>query len=272
MFNLKVFFLIVSYFSWSSGSGIPSATAPIDVKLVREPISVQTQPPVLDLEARDRAGGLCGYYNGDAASAYICSSGYSCVQDHDNNAVGCVPTDTNKGLLGVVYTTCLNYDVYTEYSVGSRTGCCINPYLPYCAWNTYTGSEIEGYTIIQCGRTFNPPPLHLAWEASTSGASPTTMFVGIPTTGSEAAANQSTNTGTTSPTPTPTDSSKGLSTSDKIALGTALGVGLPATIAGIIGAWYGYKALANKRQGNVNGYSSVANVPGDDYEISKLVR
>ncbi|KAI0835145.1 hypothetical protein F5Y06DRAFT_139686 [Hypoxylon sp. FL0890] len=263
MLDIRILLLIVLHSGQSYGSAIPSATAPIVVKSADEPTSVQTPPPVLNLEARNRAGGLCGYYNGDAASAYICSSGYSCVQDHDNNAVGCVQTNTNKGLLGVVYTTCLNYNVYTKYSVGPRTGCCMNSYLPYCAWDIYTGSEIEGYTIIQCGQTYDPPPRHLAWDATTLGQSPTTLYVGIPITEASTPANESTNQPTVSPTPTPTptDSPKGLSTSDKITLGTALGLGIPATIAGILGAWYGYKAWMNKKRGDGDGYSSVANSP-----------
>ncbi|KAI1135639.1 hypothetical protein F5Y05DRAFT_166985 [Hypoxylon sp. FL0543] len=174
--------------------------------------------------------------------------------------------------MGVVYTTCLNYNVYSEYSVGPRTGCCMDPYLPYCAWNTYTGSEIEGFTIIQCGETYYPSPLHLAWDASTSGQSPTTMYVGLPTTGASTPASESTDKPTTpiTPTPTPTDSPGGLSTSDKITLGTTLGLGLPATIAGIIGAWYGYKAWVNKkREDSGGGYASVANTLGDESMFSK---
>ncbi|KAI1414481.1 hypothetical protein F5Y13DRAFT_158636 [Hypoxylon sp. FL1857] len=274
MRNVRVLLPIVLHFGRSSGSAIPPATVPNVANPAGEPTSTETPPPILNLEERDRAGGLCGYYDGDAASAYICSSGYSCVQDHDNNAVGCVKTGSNKGLLGVVYTTCLNYDVYTDYSVGPRTGCCLNENLPYCAWNTYTGSDIEGYTIIQCGQIYNPPGLQLAWDASTSGASPTTIYVGIPipTTGTNSHSTESTNTPTvspTTPTPTPTESPKGLSTSDKITLGTALGLGIPATIAGIIGAWYGYKALVTKKQGGGGDYASVADNPRDDFELFK---
>ncbi|KAI1092524.1 hypothetical protein F5B19DRAFT_204359 [Rostrohypoxylon terebratum] len=205
--------------------------------------SVQTPPPVLNLEARDRAGGLCGYFGGDAASPYLCYSGYSCLQDHDNNAIGCVETNTKKEAIGVVYTTCLNYNVYQKYSVGSRTGCCTDPDYPGCVVNTYTGTEAEGYTLIACTKSYFQPGRLIAWDASTSGtAGPTTLFIGIQTAASN-------NTPTTS-SPSPTGSSinsNGLSTSDKITLGTALGVGLPATIAAIIGTWYGYKSWKNKK-------------------------
>ncbi|KAI1444875.1 hypothetical protein F5Y02DRAFT_388675, partial [Annulohypoxylon stygium] len=248
MFSIRTPLFLLPYFLGRSSSAIiASTTAPIISSATGEiPVSVETPPPVLNLEARDRSGGLCGYYRGDAASPYICYSGYSCVQDHDNNAVGCVETNTNKELLGVVYTTCLNYNVYQKYSVGPRTGCCTDSNYPACVVNTYTGSEAEGYTIIACTQTYFQPGRLIAWDASTSGtASPTTIFIGIQT-----ATNNSTNTSPTTSSPSSTGSSivsNGLSTSDKITLGTALGIGLPATIAAIIGTWYGYKTWKNRK-------------------------
>ncbi|KAI2466540.1 hypothetical protein F4781DRAFT_351194 [Annulohypoxylon bovei var. microspora] len=247
MLGIRVPFLIVPYFlSRCSGAIIASTAAPTIPSSANErPASVETPPPVLNLEARDRAGGLCGYYRGDAASPYICWSGYSCVQDHDNNAIGCVQTNTKKQLLGVVYTTCLNYDVYQDYSVGSRTGCCTNSDYPACVWNTYTGSEAEGYTLIQCTQSYYQSGKLFAWDASTSGtAGPTTMYIGIQT----ASAGNSTNTAPAASSSAPSDSSKGLSTSDKITLGTALGLGLPATIAGIVGTWYAYRSWKKSKE------------------------
>ncbi|KAI0883150.1 uncharacterized protein GGS22DRAFT_167991 [Annulohypoxylon maeteangense] len=246
MFCITAPFFILPYLlGRSSGAIIISTAAPTTSLSTDEiPTSIQTPPPVIDLEARDRAGGLCGYYRGDAASPYICYSGYSCVQDHDNNAIGCVQTNTKKELLGVVYTTCLNYNVYQQYSVGPRTGCCTNSKYPACVWNTYTGADAEGYTLIQCTQTYFQPGRLLAWDASTSGtAGPTTMFIGIQT----AINNNSTNTSPTTSAPSPSSSSSGLSTSDKITLGTALGLGLPATIAGVIGTWYAYKSWKSKK-------------------------
>ncbi|KAI1455234.1 hypothetical protein F4805DRAFT_436691 [Annulohypoxylon moriforme] len=246
MFYTKAPFIILPYiFTLSFAAIIAPTAAPTVLSSTDEiPVSVQTPPAVLNLEARDRAGGLCGYYRGDAASPYLCYSGYSCVQDHDNNAIGCVETNTNKELQGVVYTTCLNYNVYQKYSVGPRTGCCTDPDYPACVWDTYTGAEAEGYTLIQCTQTYFQSGRLLAWDASTSGtAGPTTMFIGIQT----ATNNNSTISPTTS-SPSPSSSPSGLSTSDKITLGTALGLGLPATIAGIIGTWYAYKSWKNKKR------------------------
>ncbi|KAI0893354.1 hypothetical protein F4806DRAFT_476696 [Annulohypoxylon nitens] len=241
------FFLLPFLFCRSSGAIIAFTAAPtISSSADQIATSVETPPPVLNLEARDRAGGLCGYFGGDAASPYLCYSGYSCLQDHDNNAIGCVQTNTKKEAIGVVYTTCLNYNVYQKYSVGPRTGCCTDPDYPACVWNTYTGTEAEGYTLIACTQSYFQPGRLLAWDASTSGtAGPTTMFIGIQTATSN-------NTSPTTSSPSPTGSSinsNGLSTSDKITLGTALGIGLPATIAAIIGTWYGYKTWKNKKSG-----------------------
>ncbi|KAI1103287.1 hypothetical protein F4804DRAFT_333486 [Jackrogersella minutella] len=264
-------FVIASIFLGRSSAGavLASATASVIAQhAVKQPVSIETPPPVLALEARDRAGGLCGYYNGDAASPYICSSGYSCVQDRDNAAVGCVSTNTKKSLLGVVYTTCLNYNVYTKYSVGPRTGCCVDPDLPACVRNTYTGTEAEGYTIIECAPTYNAPGVLLAWEASTSGASGTTLIIGIPTATSNATTTPaSSSTPSSSPNPP-----SGLSTSDKITLGTALGLGIPATIAGIIGTWYAYrswKASKEEEEGDMVGLISRSHTDEVDHNISK---
>ncbi|KAH9988703.1 hypothetical protein F4779DRAFT_610864 [Xylariaceae sp. FL0662B] len=53
-----------------------------------------------------------------------------------------------------------------------------------------------------------------------------------------------------------------LSTSDKITLGTALGIGLPATVAGIIAAWYTVKVWKRNKR---------LNIPQDD-EVGAIKR
>jgi hypothetical protein len=43
-------------------------------------------------------------------------------------------------------------------------------------------------------------------------------------------------------------SDTGLSSSDKIALGVGVGIGIPALLAAIVGSYYGYRAYADKRR------------------------
>ncbi|KAI5859424.1 hypothetical protein GGS23DRAFT_585366 [Durotheca rogersii] len=210
---------------------IPSATAPS----TPESAPVPTPPPLAGLEARDRAAGLCGYYNGDRAVPFICNAGYACVGDSTWNAVGCVSMGPQGQLLGVVPTYCIDYSGYTAgmcNNMGSRTGCCYDPNFPACIGNTYTGSKFEGYTAFRCGASYLNQGYLLAWEASTSGVSATTVLIALAGTNVPA-----------SPDTAEAADGGGLSTSDKI----ALGVSLPGTIAGILGAWYAYKAIKRRR-------------------------
>lgn len=114
--------------------------------------------------------------------------------------------------------------------------------------------------MVGCAIDYNDGAL-LAWDASTSdiSATPTTMFVVLPNTNTNTntptetpvPAQSQLSTSTSKPTPTPTNQSQGLSVSDKITLGTALGIGLPAMVAGIIAAWYTYKAWEKRKKGTI---------------------
>lgn len=108
--------------------------------------------------------------------------------------------------------------------------------------------------MVQCGRN-NARGAQLVWDATISGTSTITMFVVIPTTDTNTPTDTSTQAqtqaSTSLPIATPTAQSGGLSTSDKITLGTALGIGLPAAIAGIIAAWYTYKAWQRRKKGTL---------------------
>ncbi|KAI1762417.1 hypothetical protein GGR53DRAFT_418304 [Hypoxylon sp. FL1150] len=219
---------------------VASTTAPTAADSTPSPTPT---PPVLgSLEAKNRADSLCGYYDGDAARPFICSNGQDCLHNDDYNAVGCVAVD-GSSTSGAVFTTCIDYaGVMNGFctSDGPRTGCCQNSVYPYCIVNTYTGSVFEGYTMVWCAQEPTGGAL-LAWYASTSDVSVTITATDTetPAAGQIQSPSPSTTTPTTTttPTPTPTDGSQGLSLSDRIALGTALGIGLPATIAGIIAAW-----------------------------------
>ncbi|KAI6084909.1 hypothetical protein F4821DRAFT_163925 [Hypoxylon rubiginosum] len=194
-----------------------------------QPSPTPTPPALRSLDARSRSDGLCGYWAGDAARPALCPSGMQCRHNDDYNVLGCVSVDASGSALGSVNTACLDYDEYLDYesshssTTGTRVGHCHGTNLPYCVANTYTGSAFEGYTLFWCSKITTGWTL-LAWDATTSN----TNTLATPTT--EASPESPTST-------TSTDSSEGLSRSDKIALGTALGIGLPATIAGIIAAW-----------------------------------
>lgn len=112
--------------------------------------------------------------------------------------------------------------------------------------------------MVWCAQDYNNRGALLAWDASTSGQSPTTMFVVVPntitntnSTPTATPASAQLPASTTTPSPTPTAPPQGLSTSDKISLGAALGIGLPATIAGIVAAWYTYKAWERRKKGTL---------------------
>ncbi|KAL7625735.1 hypothetical protein AAE478_004958, partial [Parahypoxylon ruwenzoriense] len=102
--------------------------------------------------------------------------------------------------------------------------------------------------MLRCGY-YNERGLFIAVDASTSGLSATTIFATLPATDDNAPSGTPTQGNTATTTETPADQPKeGLWTSDKITLGTALGVGLPATIAGVLAAWYAYRSLRKKKQ------------------------
>lgn len=114
---------------------------------------------------------------------------------------------------------------------------------PSCLANVYTGSLYSKYTLLACGDGYNR---RIAWFASktetarTTGTGTTsTPFMMIP---------QVTNVinltnGTNGDSPPPGT----LTTSDKITLATTLGIGLPATVAGVVAAWFAYKARKAKK-------------------------
>jgi hypothetical protein len=54
-------------------------------------------------------------------------------------------------------------------------------------------------------------------------------------------------------TSTQTGSGRGLSSSDKLTIGTSIGFGVPATIAAIISAYYAYLAERRKRARRTEG-------------------
>ncbi|KAI1396362.1 hypothetical protein F4819DRAFT_135961 [Hypoxylon fuscum] len=253
-----LFFILLQFCCRSSYATIASATPSIILESTNEqPNPAPTPPPLLKLKARQRADSLCGYYDGDGARPFFCPSGYDCLHNNGFDAVGCVSFDDSGNTMGAVYTGCLDYDAYMNnlcYGAGSRIGCCQDPDYPNCVKNTYSGSVFEGYTMVQCGRN-NARGAQLVWDATISGTSTITMFVVIPTTDTNTPTDTSTQAqtqaSTSLPIATPTAQSGGLSTSDKITLGTALGIGLPAAIAGIIAAWYTYKAWQRRKKGTL---------------------
>ncbi|XXH00836.1 hypothetical protein Hte_007187 [Hypoxylon texense] len=263
MRRMAFLLLTVLHFSGlSSCAALASPTPPTALGSNEgQPSPIPTSPALGNLEARSRSGSLCGYYEGDAAKPFLCPDGKFCLHNDGFNAIGCVSSDTSESTyVGAVFTTCLNYNDYMNdlcADIGPRTGCCQNSYYPACIYNTYTGSDYEGYTMVWCAQDYTDRGALLAWDASTSGQSPTTMFVVIPNTNTntnaptETPASAQLPASTTTPSPTPTAPPQGLSTSDKITLGTALGIGLPATIAGIIAAWYTYKAWEKRKKGTL---------------------
>ncbi|KAI1773022.1 hypothetical protein F4818DRAFT_424642 [Hypoxylon cercidicola] len=221
------------------------------------PSPTPTSPALGNLEARERADSLCGYYEGDAARPFLCNPGYDCLHNTEYNAVGCVSVGAGESTFGAVFTACLNYVDYMSgfcSTAGSRTGCCQNSEYPACIRNTYTGSAYEGYTMVWCA-AYDDHGALLAWDYSTSGLSATTtMFISLPintNTHTETPVPAQTQAPTSTPSPAPTAQPQGLSTSDKITLGTALGIGLPAMVAGIIAAWYTYKAWEKRKKGTL---------------------
>ncbi|XXH02602.1 DASH complex subunit spc19 [Hypoxylon texense] len=97
---------------------------------------------------------------------------------------------------------------------------------------------------MNCLQDANSPGVVLAWAAFTSGPSAAPNM-------DTSTSTETTASSTSTPSPTPTNPLQGLSMSDKITLGTALGIGLPATVAGINAAWYTYRARERKKKSAV---------------------
>ncbi|KAI0157917.1 hypothetical protein GGR52DRAFT_564548 [Hypoxylon sp. FL1284] len=170
-------------------------------------------------------------------------------QNNGHNAIGCVADDAGAD---AIPTACLGYSSFLSgfcFGLGPDIACCDNSNYPTCVAHTYTDPTYQGYTMFWCTtKNYQDDDVLVAWDASTSGLSPTTVLADVPNT------NTSTPTGTAAretqdPTPPSKTPSSGLSMSDKITLGTAIGIGLPAAIAGIIAAWYEYEARERRRKG-----------------------
>ncbi|KAK8093204.1 uncharacterized protein PG998_014605 [Apiospora kogelbergensis] len=137
---------------------------------------------------------------------------------------------------------------YTRDNLASATGADYTDWQagrsPACNTLTYNFPEsLAGFKLYGCAKRGETKSL-IALEATTSstGAITTTLYaVVIPTT---ALAVTTTSNPTNPPTPIPTapndtsdDQSRGLSRSDKIALGCGIGIGLPATLAALFTCW-----------------------------------
>ncbi|KAK8135036.1 hypothetical protein PG984_007048 [Apiospora sp. TS-2023a] len=164
---------------------------------------------------------LCGYITGNAARPFMCDPGKICRSNDEFSVAGCVSTVDGFAVSSII-TACRGYDVYTEGgcdNLPTRVGCCANPSYPICINMKYTAlASRENFNVYRCGKPGYAGNL-LAWDASTTAPGDTTTTVGPEISIITAAA---------------TPDENGLSRADKIALGCGIGIGLPATIAGII--------------------------------------
>ncbi|KAI1370404.1 hypothetical protein F4677DRAFT_438441 [Hypoxylon crocopeplum] len=148
----------------------------------------------------------------------------------------------------------------------SRLGFCTQTNYPACVWDTFTGSPVDGYTMLECAQR-DVKGSFIAWEYSTSGSSALTPTMALPVSETDKTTESPSQTNTQSlastQSATPTNQSGDLSMSDRINLGTALGIGLPATIAGIIAAWFTYRAWRIRKKGTLP--------VGDDDQSALLV-
>jgi hypothetical protein len=128
--------------------------------------------------------------------------------------------------------------------------------------NTVPFFSLNEIRITIPGGSPTQPPQASSTQAGTTpsittvaGATMETTTVTIYTTGIifylSTDANGQVSTGTSIVGQTPraaTTSPVGLSASDRVALVTSLGIGIPALIATVLGAYYGYQAVKDKRR------------------------
>ncbi|KAI1079485.1 hypothetical protein F5B20DRAFT_581268 [Whalleya microplaca] len=246
------------------------ASTTISAGVDSRPSPTPTVPPLANLELRDRNPLLCGFWDGYSGLPYLCATNGICSWDDSRSAIGCVGTAPNNGMVTQsVPTTCLDYADYMNGAcdgMGLGTLCCDYSQYPKCLTNTYHGSPADDYSMILCART-DVNARALAWDATTSGASTVT----VPTP--DARPMYITNINNTS-APQSADQHSGLSNSDKITLGTALGIGLPATIGTIIGTWIAVRQWRKRKQAALSEtedqHSLLAKNQKTPHEVSEL--
>ncbi|KAI2602041.1 hypothetical protein GGR54DRAFT_555938 [Hypoxylon sp. NC1633] len=254
--RLPILLPILLYFlGRSCGSVIASATVPITRSIDLQPPPLPTPPPLARLETRDQSdtNKTCAYYNGDPANPYTCGDGQKCMKNDGYKAIGCVSSGPNGDAVpgASVKTFLYDYRAYLNGScetMGYRTGCCSHSDHPFAFWGTLTGSVLAGYTLPGCvDSPGHDSTTFLVKEILTTADTTSASNINKPVSSSSQTQPQSPSQ---SPSPsqapvTQTNQSKGLSTSDKI----TLGVGLPATIAGVIAAWYTFRMWQRKKKG-----------------------
>lgn len=190
------------------------------------PVPAPTSPP-LDLQAlhellrRHDTNTVCGYINGDIASAATCSVGSHCVQDLDAGVVGCCPNGEETCSSGI-YTACVdaNSGVQTE----------VNPYIFTCTQGhvCYSNMFEGGFSQFGCGTASDLAATVLAsasgapssivlttadvvfTQSSSALATPTTL--GTATASESSSSSSSTGSLTTITVPTPSTATRTTST------------------------------------------------------------
>ncbi|KAI1344961.1 hypothetical protein F5Y15DRAFT_12993 [Xylariaceae sp. FL0016] len=119
-----------------------------------------TRPPITSPKIRDRAPNLCGYYDGLEDFPYVCAGGDACISDDMNSVVGCVAASGDHDGTDSVITTCIGYG-RAAASEGPRVGFCESA----CAWYTYSGAQVDGYSIAIC-QDSEENTAAMVWEAT----------------------------------------------------------------------------------------------------------
>ncbi|KAI1849660.1 hypothetical protein JX266_004609 [Neoarthrinium moseri] len=165
----------------------------------------------------------------------MCNSDYECRRNTQLSVVGC--GDEQE----LVVTTCYDYGDYLSgkcEKLSSRQDYCQDDTYQFCMTNIFTGPTYEAYTLVGCAAQSSSRNRLVNWDFTTTGTSSSTQSLAPLATVIEITST------TAAPTATPNEP-KGFSTSNRIALGTGIGIGLPSSVAALVTLWV---TIRNRRK------------------------
>ncbi|KAI0199813.1 hypothetical protein F4808DRAFT_201047 [Astrocystis sublimbata] len=200
-----------------------------------------TITPAPDLKLFGAAPAFCGYISGDGALPLLCPEKSIFATDSDNGVAGCVLTDELYTTpIESVVTSCVPFtdSVQGYCTLDSKLACCYSSDFPDCIAHRYTGDKLHEYSLWACGATDEIPQTLNFDSVTPASAAITTQFVLAPNIISMTPTPSSTSESTSTPMLTPKpDEPGGLSSSDKITLGTSIGLGVPGALVAIGTIW-----------------------------------